>query len=158
MNLSLSRSQISFREKSAWISLAVLLVVFIPYFLNVFRLFGAGLLSAGAVMGLFIAATIVVILLSATFHILLAVFGRVEPPDERDRAIELKSFRIAYGILTVSVFCLIGTVVIVALPSAQSPPRAALGPVFLSQLFFLCFVLGEAAKYFTQAVCYRRGS
>jgi hypothetical protein len=147
-----------FREKSAWITLGVLLVVFIPYFTFIVRLFAAEHLLAGAVLGAFVAATIFMILLEAVFHIALGIFSRSEPQDERDRAIELKSFRVAYGILAVTAFCAIGAIVVLALPYAALPGVPWLAPVFLSQVFFLCFVLAEVGKYLTQAICYRRGS
>jgi len=158
MNLSLNEPRTSFREKSAWISLGVILVVFVPYFLNVYRLFASRTLNAGAVMGLFIAATIFTVALQVVLHIACAIVSPPEVTDERDRAIELKSFRIAYGILAVSLFLWIGAIVILALPWKGLPNEAWLGPIFISQVFFLCFVLAEAGKYFTQALSYRRGA
>src|ERR1700759_4463879 len=121
MNLSLPESRTSFREKSAWISFAVILVVFIPYFLNVFRLFADRTLNAGAVVGLFVAATIFTIALQVVLHVACAILSPPEVTDERDRAIQLKSFRIAYGILAVCLFLWIGAIVILALPEKSSP-------------------------------------
>src|SRR5215813_12770219 len=48
----------SFREKSAWASLAVMLVVYVPYFVHVFRLFGRGELKGGLILGQFISAVL----------------------------------------------------------------------------------------------------
>jgi hypothetical protein len=158
MNLSLAKSRSSFREQSAWISIGVLLVVFIPYFTNVFRLFLSRTLNAGAVVGLFIAATVVTIILQVALHLACAILSPPETRDERDRAIELKSFRIAYGVLAVTLFLSIGAIVIRALPGTAWPNDQWLGPVFLSQVFFFCFVLAETGKYFTQALSYRRGA
>ena len=154
MNLSSA----SFREKSAWITLGVLLVVFVPYFSFIFQLFAAERLLAGAVLGAFVAATVFMILLESVSHIALAICSRSEHQDERDRAIELKSFRVAYGILAVTAFCAIGAIVLLALSYGDSPVVPWLAPVFLSQVFFFCFVLAEVGKYLTQAICYRRGS
>ena len=154
MNLSSA----SFREKSAWITLGVLLVVFVPYFSFIFQLFAAKHLLAGAVLGAFVAATVFMILLGCVSHIALAICSRSEHQDERDRTIELKSFRIAYGILAVTAFCAIGAIMLLALPYGDVPGVPWLAPVFLSQVFFLCFVLAEVGKYLTQAICYRRGS
>src|SRR5262245_51803964 len=148
----------SFREKSAWITLGVLLLVFIPYFSFIFQLFAAEHLLAGAVLGAFVAAAVFMTLLECGSHIALAIFSRSERQDERDRAIELKSFRVAYGILAVTAFCALGAIVLLALPYGDSPAVPWLAPVFLSQVFFFCFVLAEVGKYLTQAICYRRGS
>ena len=157
MNLSSLSSSVSYREKSAWISLGVVLAVFVPYFVFVFRAFQSDTLSAGEVMGAFIGATILIIILQIALHIAAAVLSPPESVDERDRAIVLRSLRIAYGILLVSGFSAIGTIVILALPN-EKPRLPWLEPVFLSQVFFLCLVLAEIEKYGMQIFCYRRGS
>jgi hypothetical protein len=97
------------------------------------------------------------ILVQVPLHIAMSLRSRREHKDERDRAIESKSFRIAYGVLAATFFTLVGSVVISALPFPDMPTVPWLAPVFLSQIFFLCFVVAEATKYLTQAICYRRG-
>ena len=72
----------SFREKSAWICLFITLVVFGPYFLQVFAPLGNGVirLDLGRVLGAFIGATILQVVLSVVFHIALAIHARNELP------------------------------------------------------------------------------
>lgn len=149
MNIPSSTSSTSFREKSAWASLVSILIVFIPYFVHVFRLFVADNLSAASVIGGFVVATGITILIQIPIYVVIALRSRQEEKDERDQAIELKSFRVGYGLLTTSVFLAVGAIVLFL-------PR--LDAVFLSQVFYLCFVIAEVGKYFTQVVCYRRGS
>jgi hypothetical protein len=157
MNLASIRNNTSFREQSAWGSLVVFLAVFIPYFVYVFRLFAAGRLNAGSVLEAFIAVTAISVILQVALHIVIGILSALEEKDERDRAIELKSFRIAYGVLAVLAFISIGAIVILALPYGRLPDVPWLAPVFLSQIFLLCFVLAEVSKALTQAICYRRG-
>ena len=95
----------SFREKSAWASLAVMLVVYVPYFVHVFRLFGRGELKGGAVLGQFISAVLFQIFLLIVVHIAIAIQSRQQQTDERDRAIEATSYKIAYLALISFLLC-----------------------------------------------------
>lgn len=149
MNMPSPTSNTSFREKSAWASLVSILIVFVPYFVHVGRLFAAHKLTAGSVIGAFLIATGAAIVIQIPIYAVIALRSRQEEKDERDQAIEFKSFRVAYGILTSSVFLAVGAIVLF-LPW--------LDPVFLSQLFYFCFVIAEVTKYATQVFCYRRGS
>lgn len=135
----------SFREKLAWICLVTTILVFVPYFAYVFWLFAAGEPKLGVVLQAFVTAVVIQIVLSVVANIAIAAFrARVEPPDERDRAIDLRSLKISYYVLAVSVFLAIGYVLVYS-------------PLFISQMMLLCFVAAEVARYSTQAVCYRTG-
>ena len=84
----------SFREKSAWASLAMMLVVYVPYFVHVFRLFGRGELKGGVLLGQFIGAVVFQVFLLIVVHIVIAIQSRHQQADERDRAIEARSYRL----------------------------------------------------------------
>jgi hypothetical protein len=148
----------SFREKSAWASLAVMLLVFVPYFIRMFRLFRWRELTAGSALGQFIGAVIFQVVLLVIVHIVIALRSRQESKDERDRAIESKAFRNAYFVLVSSGFVVIPCVIGLEFGIDPSSLHRLLAPAFISQLLLLCFVVAEAAKYLTQIVSYRRGS
>ncbi len=156
--LTISESRMSFREKSAWASLAVMLVVFVPYFVHIFRLFEEGKLDWNTVLGEFIGAVIFEVVLLIVVHIVFAVRAKEEEKDERDLAIESKSFKIAYFVLVSSAFVAIPCLIGVGFSMQPSGIDQMTSPVFVSQLLLLCFVAAEASKYVTQLVCYRRGS
>lgn len=135
----------SFREKLAWICLVTTILVFVPYFAYVFSLFASGEPKLGAVLQAFVIAVVIQIVLSVVANIVIVAFrSRVEPPDERDRAIDFRSLKISYYVLAVSVFLAIGCVLVYS-------------PLFISQMLLLCFVAAEVTRYSTQAFCYRRG-
>ena len=88
----------SFQEKSAWICLIISVAVFGPYFVSVFAplLRGEGAqLAFDQVLGGFVGAVVLQVLLTIFFHIALALHDRNDRPDERDRAISARSFRVA---------------------------------------------------------------
>jgi hypothetical protein len=142
----------SFREKSAWVCLVSTLVVFVPYFFNVARIDAAGALQMGAIVGLLVAAIFFQAVLTGGAMIAVAVHSGADNADERDRAIELRSYRNAYGVLA---FSLVAAVCVMMFAPPSWAPHLTLP--FASQVFFACFVAAEAVKYLTQVVSYRRG-
>lgn len=149
----------SFREKSAWASLASLLIVYVPYF--------AIVLSRpriSVVLAAFIVAVVVQVILLVLAHVVFAVSSsevrtRGERPrrDERDIAIELRSFKTSSLILGggVMIWCfaaLAGTAL------RRGTNLATEDAVFACQVLFAGFVLANLAYYATQVIGYRRTS
>jgi hypothetical protein len=143
-------NSMSFREKSAWACLITTIAIWGPYFACAFRLFTREH-YAGSIMTAFIVAVVLSIILNGGAHIAIAIHSRQEKKDERDIAIESKSYRNAYFVLIVLIW-----MVILAAPAGT--PAHHFGPVFISQMVLLCFVVAETAKYITTVFCYRRGS
>jgi hypothetical protein len=140
----------SFREKSAWACLITTIAIWAPYFAYAFRLFTREH-YASSILTAFIVAVILSIILNGGAHIVIAIRCRQEKKDERDIAIESKSYRNAYFVLIVLIWMVI-------LTAPAGTPEHHFGPVFISQMVLLCFVVAETTKYFTTVVCYRRGS
>ena len=148
----------SFREKSAWASLAVVLVVYVPYFVYVFGLFGRLELKGGVLLGQFVGAVVFQVFLLIIVHIVIAIHSRQQQADERDRAIEARSYKIAYIVLIGSFFVVLPSAISLVFALQPALVSGLVGLPFLSQLLLLCFVTAEAVKYCAQIVCYRRGT
>jgi len=148
----------SFREKSAWASLLAMLVAFVPYFVQVARSLTQGSLQIATVLGAFVAAMALQIALAVIMHIMIALRTKEERKDERDVAIASKSYKHAYVAAAFSVMLLIGCLLWDAFIGDPRASARLLTPLAVSQLLFACFVLSEATRYATQAICYRRGS
>ena len=146
----------SFREKSAWACTITTLVVFVPYFANVFRRFGRDDLYSAPLLTAFIAAVIFAVILNVAAHIAIAIRSGREQRDERDLAIESKSLRNAYAVLAFSSMSIVCA--LVAAASTPTPWHRLLAPAFVSQMLLLCFIVAETTKYVTQAISYRLGS
>jgi hypothetical protein len=147
-----SESSMSFREKGAWACLLTTFAVFVPYFAQVFRLFVRGELKTSSVITAFFIASIWQVLLNVVAQIVIATRSKQEPKDERDSAIESKSFRHAYWVFAFFLW----PVIMVAPFSALA--SHVLTPALISQMLFLCFVAAEVTRYLTQVISYRRGS
>ena len=78
---------VSYEEKSAWIMLAALLVVFAFYALGAAGLESAGVREVRALLPLFIVGVIALVIILATGHAVVAVLSRPDGRDERDRLI-----------------------------------------------------------------------
>ena len=148
----------SFREKSAWASLAVMLVVYVPYFVHIFRLFGRSELQGGVLLGQFIGAVVFQVFLLIIVHIVIAIQSRQQQADERDRAIEARSYKIAYLALISSFFVALPTAISLVFALKPALVSSLVGLPFLTQLSLLCFVTAEAIKYCAQIICYRWGT
>jgi len=128
----------TFREKSAWISMVAIVLV---YGFFGFKVMHAPPTRAGVVVAL-IGSTILVILL----HIIAyaaAVKSRKERPDERDALIALRGARFGYYALAAGLWCLIFL-------ALAAPPPAILAYAALG-----AFILGAMARLASQLVMYR---
>ncbi len=141
----------SFHEKSAWTCLVTTIVVFVPYFAYIFQLFLRGELLAPLVLTMLAAAVLFQVILISVAHTWFIIRSG-QKQDERDIAIQSKSFRNAYFALASSIW-IIWIVVFIAPWSAPLRDFLAFG-----QALLLCFILAEVTHYLTQIICYRRGS
>jgi hypothetical protein len=139
----------SFREKSAWICLICMCIVFIPYFVHVFRLSAGADVDAGAIQHAIVAAIVFQTVLTIVAHIVVAVGTKRHTEDERDATIASRSYRDAYFVLAV-------TVCGGLLPVMMWGP--AFPALYLSQFLLLAFVIAEVAHYLGQIIRYRFGS
>jgi len=163
----------SFREKSAWVSLSVLLLVYIPYFVYVSKLVREARFNIGTAIGVFAAAVIFQIIVAVIAQILISIRSEIAPKDERDVTIESKGFRNAYFVLTFGICfaALFATMIglgqgLTSVATAHGGGTtsfvqmvgATLSPAAATQLLLLCLVTAEVVRYGTQVFCYRRGS
>lgn len=140
-------SLFSAREKSAWISLFAVVAIW-PFFFY-------SLMSDQTGIPKTLLGFIISLLLAMAGELMLDVVlnllvnrGKKPNKDERDQAIELKSLRNAYYTLpTAAAIIFFG-------PAIQYFNQAYLGT---AQLFLLCFITAEIAKYLSQVIYYRRG-
>jgi hypothetical protein len=137
--------EMSFREKSAWISFVLIVLVFGPYFSLVGRqLMGGAHVHAGTQFGLIL----VFIILEIVVHIAIAIQSPRDaeaPIDERENLIDLKATRVAFYVLfggaLMSIFTMHFRVTV----------------WILSQFVLFSIVVAELVKFASQIVFYRRG-
>jgi hypothetical protein len=136
----------SFREKSAWISVISMSGIYGFYFWSVFHATPKlGSFYFGGLLETIIALVVVQVVLS----IAVAIFAPKEaqaPRDERDKLIELRAMRVAYAGLATSVglACFFG---------AFNPPI-----VFNTNALLFILVTAEILRFAYQIVQYRRGA
>jgi hypothetical protein len=136
----------SFREKSAWITLVSIIIVFGVYFTHVPNLFDPdpGIWELH-VIAICIASFVVI---EVVAHIVLYLRFPKDartPKDERERLIDLRATRLAAYVYVVGTFLAILT-----------PHHGASG--FAVGVFvLLAFVIAEIVNYTARIVYYRRG-
>jgi hypothetical protein len=147
--MTIERSPMSFREKSAWISFVSLLAVFGSYFTYI------GMVLAGLArnrFALFLMMALVFIVAEVALHVVIASRSPRDartPRDEREQLIELKATRTAFYVLLISAFGALATVHL-----QLSDPDDHLWLMMQAILFSV--VLAEAVKFGREIVLYRR--
>ena len=135
----------SFREKSAWISLLSMAGIYGFYFWSVIHHRHAGGFQLGGLLETIVA----LVILQVVLNVAVAIFSPKEaktPRDERDKLIELRSMRVAYsGLATaVAMACFFG---------AFNPPI-----VFNTNALLFILVTTELMRAASQIIQYRRGA
>ncbi|NQV14595.1 hypothetical protein HQ531_03985 [bacterium] len=139
--------QVSFQEKSIWISLIVTVLIFGYYQFQVATVFLNPKTDINLTY-LFFVAIVLTVTIQIGVQTLLAVVNRkdaIRGPDERDRMIQLKSLRATHYILVVGVW-----VAGLSIFMEFSAPMIA-----HAVLFF--FILSEIFGFIIQLILYRRG-
>ena len=136
----------SFREKSAWISVLSMSAIYGLYFWSVMH---AGEKRGGFRFGGLLETIIALVFVQVVLTVAVAVFSPKEakaPRDERDKQIELRAMRVAYaGLATGIAFaCFFG---------AFDPPV-----VFGTNALLFILVTAEIMRSACQIVQYRRGA
>ncbi len=136
----------SFREKSAWISLLSMTGIYGFYFWSVIH---AGPHAGGFHLGSLLVTVIALVILQVVLTIVVAIFTPKEaqaPRDERDKLIELRAMRVAYaGLATrVALACFFG---------AFNPPI-----IFNTNSLLFILVTAEILRSACQIIQYRRGA
>jgi small-conductance mechanosensitive channel len=139
----------SFREKTAWVTLLAIIIVSLMYWLHVPNLLdphpGAWVLHA---MAASIAAYIVI---EVVAWIVLRVKYPQDartPRDERERLIDLKAIRVAYYVFIVGAIG--GMFITLHVVGAHV--------IGLGMVIFIAFVLSQIVKHAARIVYFRRGA
>jgi hypothetical protein len=137
----------SFREKSAWISVLSMSAIYGYYFWSVIHAGPqAGRFRFG---GLLLGTIIALVAVQVVLTVAVAIFMPREakaPRDERDKLIELRAMRVAYaGLATgIALACFFG---------AFNPPL-----VFNTNALLFILVTAEIMRCACQIIQYRRGA
>lgn len=147
----LEQTVMSFREKSAWISLVTTVGVWGTYF----WIIGRALLERGSLngmsvstVGLFVGGVVVIVVIQIILAIVMAIVSGKHaetPMDERERLIDLKAARAGFYALNAAVFCV------------SSLWLLGASPLVMANGMLLSMVIAEVFHSGGKIVGYRRG-
>jgi hypothetical protein len=138
----------SFREKTAWVTLCAIIIVSLMYGLHMPNPFVPH--SPSRVLHAMGASLLAYALIEALAYLVLRLRNprdAREPKDERERLIDLKALRIAYYVFVVA--ALGGMFLALHV--------AGVGAVGIGMTVFMAFVLSQLAKHGARIIYYRRG-
>jgi hypothetical protein len=136
----------SFREKTAWISMLSMAGIYGFYF---WSLISAGPQTGGSHFGALLGTIICLVIVQVVLNIAVAVFTPSEaqaPRDERDKLIELRAMRVAY--------CGLATAIALAIFFAGFDPPI----LFNANALLFILVTTEIMRAACQIIQYRRGA
>jgi len=139
----------SFREKSAWISLLAYLGIYGFYFANVGSALMSGDPNGPQFLGFFGQSVVLFVLVIIVGTVIVAVLAPKDasaPEDEREKLITLKANSASGYVLATGVVLTIGVIFYGA------------KDFLVINLMFLSLVLSEVYKNLNQIVLYRRGA
>ncbi|HTQ99844.1 MAG TPA: hypothetical protein VMH83_07635 [Candidatus Acidoferrum sp.] len=138
----------SFREKTAWVTLCAIVIVTLMYWFHIGSLFEPH--SPGRVAHSLGASLVAFLLIELVAYFVLRLRNPEdagEPKDERERLIDLKAMRIAYYVFVVC--ALLG--IFVALHVVNAGAGAVATTVMLA------YMAAEVVRHSARIVFYRRG-
>lgn len=152
----------SFSEKSAWISFTSTLAIFGYYFYQLTGLSGLeGEEASQAAMVLLTSAIVLTIIVESVFHGMLAATNHKaaeQGADERDKLIELKASKYAYAVLSTGIILVIGRMIILEFnPSFTDHGSSLQVPMLTAHMLMFSFILAELVRFGGQILYYRRG-
>ncbi len=150
----------SFREKSIWISLISTLVVFGDYFFNIISLVGMPEeLAKTIARELSIRALFLIISIEIIFQGLLAVSNHKAAKfgaDERDKLFDYRGNNIGYAVLVIGVFLTLGSIVVLEInPSLIEQFKVMKMPLFTAHVLLFSFIFSEVIRFSSQLYYYR---
>ena len=151
----------SYREKVQWASLVTGLIVWGIYFARFAMSLAAGQPKPGDVLGGFIGAVIVLVILQVAAIIAIAVHRPSEaelPADPREREIEGRAAIAGYIVLCLAVFTvMIATPVLtISGPAALGHPGGATAAMLVGNALLAALVFASIVHSIWQLVLYRR--
>jgi hypothetical protein len=136
----------SFRERSAWISFLLLLLVFAPFFWNAYRQFTGGVdrhTGFGLAVALLAAFVVLEVVLHAV-HALRAPREARTPRDERERMFDMRATSAAYQVLVAGALAGVATIHVT---------RSAW---VMQQVVLLAIVVSQLVRFGGQILLFRR--
>jgi hypothetical protein len=139
----------TFEEKSTWVSLGILLFVFSGYFSQVFEGLVTDTLNKSEASGLFIGAAVTIVVLQIALHIVIAIFNvrdADQPKDERDKLFAMKAGNISGLILGVGVLMI-----------AARTFLSDLNSLWVANLLLFIVLVSQVVSDVLRLFYYRRG-
>lgn len=155
--------ELSFREKSIWISLVSTLTIFGYYFYNILGLSGMSEeLAKATALELLVKTIILTVIVEVIFQSMLAATNHKAAEmggDERDKLFEFRGNSWGYWVLAVGVIVVIGHVLAQESVLDTKPIFERLEiPLLTAHLLMFTFILSEVARFSGQLFYYRRGA
>jgi len=143
---------LTFEEKSIWISLVSILLLYGGYFIGVMDgIEGTSMTSIAASM---LGIILFLVVIEIAGYVAITIFHRPETADERDEFINGQAARLGYFVLGFGVITLLGYLVIKGALIEETSQEISL--VDITNLLLFVLVFSEVVHYAARLFYYRR--
>ena len=151
----------AYREKVQWVSLATGLIVWGIYFARFAASLAAGQPAPGDMLGGFVGAVILLVILQVAAIIAIAIHRPSEaelPADPREREIERRAGTAGYAVLSLAICAvmLATPLLTVAGPAALGQPGGMTAAMLVGNALLAALVIAAIVQSVWQIVLYRR--
>ncbi|MFT4993337.1 MAG: hypothetical protein ACI965_000356 [Paraglaciecola sp.] len=152
----------SFKEKSIWVSLVTTLLIFSYYFIRIFIVLDEPeALAKSASLGLLLKMTLTIIVVEVVLQSLLAAGNRKTAnlkTDERDSLFTYKANSLGYVVLIIGVMFTIGQMLVLEVNPQLTNHNGMLSiPLLTTHILLFSFILSEVVRFTAQLYFYRSG-
>ncbi|WP_448564320.1 hypothetical protein [Thalassotalea ganghwensis] len=150
----------SYKEKTIWLSLVILLLIWGDYGLTMIELANSQALNQALINDLLKSVIIQTIVLEIVLHIILAIINHKDAnaqEDERDKLISLRATQHAYILLSIGVAVAVFYTIAPALNNVILPASTLAYHEKVIQIVIFFMVFAEVYRLSTQLFYYRRG-
>lgn len=152
----------SFKEKSTWISFFSTVAIFGYYFWQIIGLSGLPKEeSAEQVLSLLIYVVILTVIVETLFQAMLSATNHKAAAlgaDERDKLLEYKSSQIGYTVLSIGVLIVLGRLITIEYnPGFADHMSSVQIPMLTAHMLMASFILSEVMRFGSLIVFYRKG-
>jgi hypothetical protein len=135
----------SFEEKSVWIQLIAVTLVFGGYFGTAVTMLTQGVDRLDAYLATFLSSLILLVIVLIAGHVVAAIVDRANEADERDRIIAWRAEASSAWIVVVGVIAAISCMML------------SVAEVWTANLLLLSLFVASIVQYVLQLIYYRRG-
>ena len=149
----------SYKERSIWVSLALLIYIWFNYFSNVFGLYSSQALTVESIIDLLREVVVYTIALGIILEVIIAIINykdAYDDDDERDTLINVHGYKYAYNLLITGAFFAVFCSIVPNF-TQQALNNMLPNEYITMHIIIVSVLIAEITRLITKIIYYRKG-